>query len=400
MPGNNPIGSPTNYPQGFANGLSVRGVPLLQAQPGVVFWLNNSNNPLLSNQHGGSDGNRGTYLDPFATLNHAIASCQPGRGDIIMVGSGHYETVSSATATALQVSGVAIVGLGAGPFRPTFSFDTATTSTIVVGGAGISIQNCLFVGNFLSIASAFTGTAVSFTGVVANNVLTASAVTGTINIGNTIAGTGVELGSVIVSQLSGTTGGAGQYVVSGNATVASVAMTISNTDFAIDNCEFRDNSSVLGFLTLYTTSATANSSDGFCMTRTSWWSQSTVSVTCALITTVNHDRWNLSDNVMVSPITAVTQGPILLAAGAASLTNFTMARNHLTRPNTSTSLPTAVSSSGTSWTGHCYDNYIGTGLSGSTGIWISTGTKLSFTNNYSMITRAADKSALINPAAV
>ena len=98
MPGNNPIGSPTNYPQGFANGLSVRGVSLLQAQPGAVFWLNNSNNPLLSNQHGGSDSNRGTYLDPFATLNHAIASCQPGRGDIIMVGSGHYETVSSATA--------------------------------------------------------------------------------------------------------------------------------------------------------------------------------------------------------------------------------------------------------------------------------------------------------------
>jgi hypothetical protein len=39
-------------------------------------------------------------------------------------------------------------------------------------------------------------------------------------------------------------------------------------------------------------------------------------------------------------------------------------------------------------------------LDNSGGLLIATGTKFAFFNNYSMITGAADKSALINPAAV
>ena len=399
MSGNYPIGSPTNFPQGFANGISIRGVPLLQAQPGLVYWVDNSA-ALNPGQRSGSDNNRGTYLDPFATINKAVSICVPGRGDIIMVSPGHYETVSSTTADVWNTSGVAIIGLGSGSQRPTLSFDTATTSTINVYGANISVQNILHIGNFLSVAAAYTGQYSSFTGVVANGVLTASAVTGTIPVGGTIYGTGVQAGTVISTQLTGTAGAAGTYTVTGATTVASTTMTTGPRDLSIDNCEFRDTSGSLGFLTIFTPPASANTADGFNLTRSNWWSQSTVSVTCAIVTTTAHDRWNISDNVMVSPTTAVTEGPILLATGSASMTNFNMARNRLTRPMVSTSLPSAVSSSGTAWTGHCYDNYIGTGLSGGTGIWISTGTKLNFTNNYSMITRAADKSALINPAAV
>jgi hypothetical protein len=33
----NPIGSWANFPQGFAGGLAVRGMPLLQTQPGQVL---------------------------------------------------------------------------------------------------------------------------------------------------------------------------------------------------------------------------------------------------------------------------------------------------------------------------------------------------------------------------
>jgi hypothetical protein len=29
----------TNFPGGFANGLSVRGMPLVQTQTGKVFWV-------------------------------------------------------------------------------------------------------------------------------------------------------------------------------------------------------------------------------------------------------------------------------------------------------------------------------------------------------------------------
>lgn len=66
----------------------------------------------------------------------------------------------------------------------------------------------------------------SFTGVIADNVLTASAVTGLLVNGTLVAGTGVVSGTKIVSQLSGTAHGAGMYLLSiGEQTVASEAMT-------------------------------------------------------------------------------------------------------------------------------------------------------------------------------
>ena len=394
-----PIGNvPTNFPQGYTNGLVLRGIPLVQAQPGNIYWLDNSVVvPRFS--VAGSNNNRGTYQRPFATLMGALAATLPGGGDIILVGPGHAETISSATSTYLASSGVAVIGMGAGGLRPTFTLDTAATTTISVAGANISLQNLLFVGNFLSITSCFTAVTSSFTGVVNGNVLTATAVTGSIYPGVTLAGTGVTAGTVVLSQTTGTAAGAGTYVVSGAATVASASMTSSPTDFAIDNCEFRDTSSVLGFLSVFTTASTANSSDGFQLTRSIWSSLGTVSPTVAITAGAGHDRWIIADNMMNSPITATTQGPILMAAGAFNFTNFMLARNRCQRPNTSSSIPCGISCSGTAWTGLAYDNYFGAVPTG-TGVWINTGTKLSFINNYSQITGAADKSALINPSAV
>jgi len=148
-------GSITNFPAGFANGISLRGMPLLQMQPGNVFWVNAST-VLNVGAVAGSDGNRGTYQRPFATVAGALAQCVAGRGDIIFVGAGHTETLSSATALTMSVSGVAVIGLGAGNLRPTFTLDTANTATIAVSAAGCSFQNCIFVANFLTIAACFT----------------------------------------------------------------------------------------------------------------------------------------------------------------------------------------------------------------------------------------------------
>jgi hypothetical protein len=69
------------------------------------------------------------------------------------------------------------------------------------------------------------GATASFTGVIADTTLTASAVTGTITSGSALSGTGVTAGTTIVSQLTGTTGGAGTYQVSASQTVASTTMT-------------------------------------------------------------------------------------------------------------------------------------------------------------------------------
>lgn len=145
-----------NYEGGFTDGLTVRGVPINVANPGKVFWVLKSGAAQLPNQKDGSDGNSGKFNAPFATLNYAITQCLAGRGDIIMIKSGHTETISSATALNFNIAHVAIVGLGVGSARPTFTLDTANTATIPVSAANISITNCLFIANFLTIAAAFT----------------------------------------------------------------------------------------------------------------------------------------------------------------------------------------------------------------------------------------------------
>ena len=72
----------------------------------------------------------------------------------------------------------------------------------------------------------------TFTGVVAvtTGVLTVSAVTSTglINIGTNLNGTNVPYDTIITSQLSGTTGGAGTYQTNITTAVASTAMTAGN----------------------------------------------------------------------------------------------------------------------------------------------------------------------------
>jgi hypothetical protein len=153
----------SNYPNGFPTGVMIRGVPLAQTHPGKVFWLYNGTN-LLPGQRGGSDGNKGTFDSPFSTLSGALAQCVAGRGDVIFVKPGHAETVSSSTALTMSVAGVAVVGLGTGTSRPKWTIDTANTATINVSAADVSFQNVQIVGNFLSIAAAFTlSTAKNFT---------------------------------------------------------------------------------------------------------------------------------------------------------------------------------------------------------------------------------------------
>ncbi len=151
----------SSYPNGFLNGVTIRGVPLLQTHPGKVFFVNNSS-VLPDNGVGGNDGNPGTYTKPFATLDYAVGKCTASRGDVIMLMPGHAETISSATALALDVAGIAVVGLGEGSLRAKFTLDTATTSTIAVSAANISIKNVVFSANFADIADLFTPTAVNF----------------------------------------------------------------------------------------------------------------------------------------------------------------------------------------------------------------------------------------------
>jgi hypothetical protein len=65
---------------------------------------------------------------------------------------GHTETVSAAGGIAVDVAGVAIVGLGVGSLRPTINF-TATTSTMTMSAANCSLKNLLLTGGIDAVAS-------------------------------------------------------------------------------------------------------------------------------------------------------------------------------------------------------------------------------------------------------
>ena len=109
--------------------------------------------------HSGTGSNasgNGTKESPLASLDYAVGRCTASKGDVIVLLPGHTETLSSATALALDVAGVDILGLGQGSLRPTFTLDTATTTTIGVTAANVSLSNCIFTANFADIVAFFT----------------------------------------------------------------------------------------------------------------------------------------------------------------------------------------------------------------------------------------------------
>lgn len=147
----------SNYPNGFVNGVTIRGLPITITHPGKVFWVSNATT-LQPGQRGGSDGNKGTFDSPFGTIDYAIGQCTANRGDIIFVKPGHAENISNATTILADVAGVAIVGLGTGSLRPTLTFNTATTATIPVSAANVTFKNIIFTANFADIVAPFTTT--------------------------------------------------------------------------------------------------------------------------------------------------------------------------------------------------------------------------------------------------
>ncbi len=323
-----------NYPGGFATGITIRGMPLAVLHPGKVFWVSNATT-LSDRQINGSDNNKGTFDQPFATIAGALKQCVANRGDIIMVKPGHAETYSAAGGLVLNVAGVAIVGMGQGSSRPTLTLGTAATASISVKANNVSVVNILHLANFLDIVTVYD-----------------------------IA----------------------------NAQVA--------TDFTIDNCEFSDSSGVLDFIGVVTVGTTANIADGFTFTNNKVFGFQTTpnAATTAITFASDSKRVNISNNVFMHNTAGTDTAAVIFAGGSVNHTQFLMSRNIAVRPNTSTA-GHLMSSTSTACSGLLAENF-DWHLDNSGGLIIPTGTKLGFVNNYSMITGAADKSALINPVAV
>ena len=79
-------------------------------------------------------------------------------------------------------------------------------------------------------------------------------------------------------------------------------------------------------------------------------------------------------------------------------TNLLVSNNVVFNPTTDSSNGAVVGGSGT-MTGILVGNLMGL-LDNTSGIWIPTSLGLSYLQNYAQVTGAADRSALINPAAV
>ena len=88
-----------------------------------------------------------TPSDPAATIDYPIVLCAASKGDTIIVMPGHSEDITTATAIALDVIGVRIVGIGSGALMPTVNM-TAAEGSVTVSVASVTIKNIKFVAVF------------------------------------------------------------------------------------------------------------------------------------------------------------------------------------------------------------------------------------------------------------
>lgn len=97
-----------------------------------------------------------------ATIAQAYALCTAGVGDTIVCLPGHAESVSAAGGVTLAKTGVSLVGLGNGTLRPTLTFDTATTATLLASAVGVKVSGLRLVSNISALACFVDATAGDF----------------------------------------------------------------------------------------------------------------------------------------------------------------------------------------------------------------------------------------------
>ena len=139
------------YTNFIGSGVSVNGAPLVPGGGTIPL----SGNYFFVNSVSGSDGNLGTYDNPFATLKFALTQATAAIGDTIVLEAGHAETISAAAGIAVNKSGVFIIGLGSGNDRPVFTFATATSATMTITAANVTIANITATNSLDQIVSPF-----------------------------------------------------------------------------------------------------------------------------------------------------------------------------------------------------------------------------------------------------
>lgn len=190
----------------------------------------------------------------FPTLVAALADSNvvTARGDVILVLPGHTESISSAGALTVSTAGITVVGLGNGDYRPTFTFDTATTATMAVSGAGAKFQNIIFdMTGFDAVASPINVTAAGVTFDGCKFINATSSAQSTLGIVTTAAGTKLTVTNCMFVGTSdaGTTSvirlvGGADHVIENNIFIGGYTSNvgaIENTTTACTNLTIRGN---------------------------------------------------------------------------------------------------------------------------------------------------------------
>jgi len=106
----------SRFPNGFAKGVEIHGMPVFNTYAGEVYWVSATD---------GSDGNKGTRNQPFATVSKAISTATAKQGDVVAIAPGHKETISDAV--NINKEGLTIVGVPGGA-KPRFRFSGGNAS--------------------------------------------------------------------------------------------------------------------------------------------------------------------------------------------------------------------------------------------------------------------------------
>lgn len=117
------------------------GIPWLDAggsriTSGNIYWVDSTT--------GTSDAAGTKPSEPLSTIAAAVAKCTASKYDTIYVMPGHTETLTAAGSITLSTAGVRIVGLGEGNLRPTISYSSLATASLLVTAANCTVENMIF----------------------------------------------------------------------------------------------------------------------------------------------------------------------------------------------------------------------------------------------------------------
>ena len=178
------------------------------------------------------------------------------------------------------------------------------------------------------------------------------------------------------------------------ASVFTATTTSTPTDFTVENCEFRDTSSSLNFLTVVTGNATANSMDGLYFSKNRISSLATTAATTAIKILEAASRIRVTGNYGVWA--ALSNTPALLDLSTFNMLALEVDNNIVFRPSTDTATGgILLEGTGAAMTGMVHHNHCKT--LDVAGMLIMTLTSaLGFHENY--LSGTADVSGLLIPA--